>query len=291
MPDFSALCAASSTKANTMRKKLLLLLALGALLPSCASFDGERSGNAVLSSNNDPVILFNEEQERALGRQTAAAALKQYKVYDNAAVQAYVSGLGKRLAANSDRANLAYEFTVLDSKDVNAFACPGGFIFVTTGILKSLKDEAELSAVLGHEIGHVVRQHSLKRMQRQFIAENGLGVLGALVGGRTAALLGQFGPLASNLLMLRNGREAELESDEQGLLIASRSGLAPDGMVGVQQMLLKQSGASQGSVAEMLASHPPSEQRIQQAEKLLPKYQGASDRGAQRYQDNVLKRL
>ncbi len=274
-----------------MRKKLLLLLALGALLPSCASFDGERSGNAVLSSNNDPVILFNEEQERALGRQTAAAALKQYKVYDNAAVQAYVSGLGKRLAANSDRANLAYEFTVLDSKDVNAFACPGGFIFVTTGILKSLKDEAELSAVLGHEIGHVVRQHSLKRMQRQFIAENGLGVLGALVGGRTAALLGQFGPLASNLLMLRNGREAELESDEQGLLIASRSGLAPDGMVGVQQMLLKQSGASQGSVAEMLASHPPSEQRIQQAEKLLPKYQGASDRGAQRYQDNVLKRL
>lgn len=274
-----------------MRKILLLFVALGVLLPACASFDGERSGNAILSSNNDPVILFNEAQERSLGAQTAAAALKQYKVHGDAGVQAYVSTLGKRLAKLSDRPGLDYQFTVLDSKEVNAFACPGGFIFVTTGILKNLKDEAELAAVLGHEIGHVVKQHSLKRMQRQFIAENGIGVLGALVGGKTAALLGKFGPLASNLVLLRNGREAELESDEEGLSISMRAGLDPAGMVGVQSMLLKHSGASQGPFAEMMASHPPSEQRIQQAQKLLPKYAGVTDRGAQRYQDAVLSKL
>lgn len=274
-----------------MRRPLIaLIFALGSL-SACATFDGDRSGNTLLSSNNDPIILFNDDQERALGQQTAAAALKQYKAYANAPVQAYVSSVGKRLAGFSDRPNLAYEFTVLDSKEVNAFACPGGFVFITTGILKNLKDEAELSAVLGHEVGHVVRQHSLKRMQRQFIAENGLAVLSSLLGGKTGALLGKFGPIAGDLLMLRNGREAELEADEQGLLIASRAGMDPAGMVGVQEMLLKQVGASQGPFAEMLATHPPSEQRIQQAQKLLPKYAGASERGAQRYQDNVLKRL
>lgn len=275
-----------------MRKTLALTFLLGAALTGCASFDGDRSGNAILSSNNDPVILFSQEQEIALGKQTAAAALKQYKVYNNAPVQAYVTALGKRLAAVSDRSGLEYQFTVLDSKEVNAFACPGGFVFITTGILKNLKDEAELGAVLGHEIGHVVRQHSLKQMQRQFIAQNGLGVLSALLGGgKTSAILDQFGPLASNLVMLRNGREAELEADEQGLQISSRAGLDPRGMVGVQEMLLKVAGASRGGVQEMLATHPPSEQRIQQAQKLLPKYVGVTERGAQRYQEAVLSKI
>ena len=273
-------------------KKIFALSLLAALaLTACASFDGSRSSNEVLSSNNDPVILFSEAQEIALGRQTAAAALKQYKVLENPGIQAYVTGVGQRLARVSDRPNLAYEFTVVDSKEVNAFACPGGFVFVTTGLLKDLKDEAELSAVVGHEIGHVVRQHALKRMQRQFVAENGLAVLSDLLGGKTGTWLGKLGPIASDLLMLRNSREAELEADEQGLLIASRAGMDPQAMVGVQEMLLKVAGKSQGAVAEMLATHPPSEDRIAQAQRLLPKYTGATERGVQAYQDNVLKRL
>jgi predicted Zn-dependent protease len=261
------------------------------LLSGCATFEGDRSSNTVLSSNNDPVILFSEEQERALGLESAKAALQQYKPLNNPAVQAYVSGLGKRLAKFSDRPALDYQFTVVDSPEVNAFACPGGFIFVTSGILKKLKDESELGAVLGHETGHVVRQHALKSMQRQFIAQNGLAVLTALLGGKSGQLVEQFGPLAGNLLLLRNGREAELEADEQGLLITSRAGLDPAGMVGVQRMLLTEGGGGSGAFAEIFASHPPSEQRIQQAEKLLPKYQGATERGAQRYRDNVLAKL
>ena len=274
-----------------MRKPALLVIAALSLLSACASVDGQRTGDGIFSSNNDPIFLFSEDQERALGLQSSAAALKQYKVLANPGVQAYVTALGKRLAAKSDRANLDYQFTVVDSPEVNAFACPGGFIFITSAILKDLKDESELSAVLGHEIGHVVRQHALKSMQRQFIAENGLGVLAALMGGQTATVLSQFGPLASNLLLLRNGREAELEADEQGLLIASRAGYDPAGMVGVQEMLLKQVGASQGPFAEMMASHPPSEERIAQAQKLLPKYVGAMERGAESYRSHVLSKL
>lgn len=274
-----------------MRKKTLMIPALALLLPACAEFSGERSSNSVLSSNADPVVLFSEADEVALGRQTAAAALKQYKRLDDAGVQAYVSGLGLRLAALSERPNLKYEFTVLDAPDVNAFAAPGGFIFVTTGILKKLKDEAELAAVLGHEVGHVVKQHSLKRMQRAAVAEFGLNLVTGMVGGKTGALVKELGPIAGDLLLLRNGREAELESDEQGLQLSQRAGLAPEGMIGVQSMLMAQGGGGQGVFAEVFASHPPSEQRIKQAQALLPKYTGASDRGAARYKAQVLDKL
>lgn len=271
--------------------RLLPILLATAFLGACAEFSGERSSNSVLSSNADPVILFSEAEEIALGRQTAAAALKQYQKLDNAAVQGYVSALGLRLAAASDRPNLAYQFTVLDAPDVNAFAAPGGFIFITTGILKKLKDEAELAAVLGHEVGHVVKQHSLKRMQRAAVAEFGLGLVTGLVGGKTGALVAKLGPIASNLVLLRNGREAELESDEQGLQLNKKAGLAPDGMIGVQQMLMAQGGGGAGLFGEIFASHPPSEQRIQQAKALLPRYAGPSDRGAARYKAAVLDKL
>jgi predicted Zn-dependent protease len=269
---------------------LLPVLTLLWLAPACAEFSGQRSGNTLLSSNNDPVLLFSEADEIALGRQTVAAVAKQYKRLDNAAVQAYVNALGQRLAAASERAHLKYEFTVLDSPEINAFAAPGGFIYITTGILKSLKDEAELAAVLGHEVGHVVKQHSLKRMQRAAVAEFGLSLVAGL-GGRTGALVETLGPIASNLVLLRNSREAELESDEQGLQLSQKVGLAPDGMVGVQQMLLAKGGGGQGPFAELFASHPPSQQRIQQAQALLPRYSGPSDRGAARYKAQVLDKL
>ena len=270
---------------------LLPLLALLAVLPACAEFSGERSSNSLLSSNNDPVLLFSEEQEIALGRQTAAAARQQYKVLGDAQVQAYVRGVGERLGKLSDRPALKYEFTVIDAPEVNAFACPGGFIFITRGILQKMNDEAELGSVLGHEIGHVVRRHALKRMQRAAIAELGLSMVTDVLSANTGALVQQLGPVASNLLLLRNGREAELESDEQGLLICSRAGLDPNGMVRVQEMLLKEGGAGQGAYAELFASHPPSEQRIQQVKMLLPRYSGAVDEGAARYKVGVLDRL
>jgi predicted Zn-dependent protease len=217
--------------------------------------------------------------------------LKQYKPLADAKVQAYVSNLGLRLAALSERPKAAWEFMVLEDSQVNAFAAPGGFIFITTGLLKRLKDEAELAAVLGHEVGHVVKRHALKRMQRAAVAELGLEVVASLLKGSAQELTRQLGSIASNLLLLRNGREAELESDEQGLHLAARAGYAPEGMLGVQNMLMAQSGAGKGPFAEMLSTHPPSEQRIQQAQILLPKYRGPVARGAEAYKAAVLDRL
>ena len=121
------------------------------------------------------LVLLSESDELALGRKTNEEVLKQYTLYDNPVLQNYVQNIGSKLAANSHRANLNYQFTVLDSKEVNAFALPGGYVYITRGLMAYLNSEAELAAVLGHEIGHVTARHSVRQhsatqrtMQRKF---------------------------------------------------------------------------------------------------------------------------
>ena len=279
---------ATKSPASSRLRLAALPLALAALT-GCAGAGAERSANDLLSAAKDPIFI-PEAQEVAMGLETAASALKQYPLHPAKGLQDYVSGVGRRLAAASDRPGLAYTFTVVDSPQVNAFACPGGPVFITTGILRKLKDEAELAAVLGHEVGHVVRQHGLRRMQRAMVAQLGLGLLQGTMGDKSG-FLKLAGPFAANLLLLRNGREAELESDEQGLQNASRIGYDPSAMVGVQEMLMAQGAGGQGLFAEVFASHPPSEARIAQARALLPRFAGPSERGAAAYKKAVLDRL
>lgn len=266
--------------------KLLLLLPL--LTLSCVT--SERSGNDLLDSANDPVIV-PAAQEIAIGLQSAAAVAKQTKKSSDAALQAYVSNLGQKLAKHCDRADLPYSFTVLEDPMINAFALPGGPVYITTGILAKLKDEAELAAVMSHEIGHIVRQHGIKRLQRQVAANLGLEVLLGMLSANKAQFVAAFAGPASSLLFLRNGREAELESDEQGMKIASSAGYDPSAMIGVQQMLMAAGGKSDALFGDILSSHPASESRISQSQTLLPKYQGATERGEARYRTSVLNRL
>ena len=115
------------------------------------------------ATGGQDLVLMSEESEIALGRKTNKEILQQYNVYDNPELQAYVSRVGEELAKNSHRNNLIYRFTVLDSKDVNAFALPGGYIYITRGLMAYLNSEAELAAVLGHEIGHVTARHSVRQ--------------------------------------------------------------------------------------------------------------------------------
>jgi len=115
------------------------------------------------ATGGQDLVLMSEQSEIALGRKTHKEILQQYSVYDNPELQAYVTGIGEDLAKNSHRNNLIYRFTVLDSKDVNAFALPGGYIYITRGLLAYLNSEAELAAVLGHEIGHVTARHSVRQ--------------------------------------------------------------------------------------------------------------------------------
>ena len=122
-------------------------------------------------------VLMSEEQEISLGRQYSAEITKQMPEYDDQELAELVQAVGERLAANSHRPDLIYRFTVLDSKTVNAFALPGGYIYITRGMLAYLNSEAELAAVLGHEIGHVTARHSVRQHGTSTIT----GLLGAVI--------------------------------------------------------------------------------------------------------------
>ena len=137
-----------------MIKRRYILLILTLLISGCAvnPATGKRD-----------FVLMSENEELALGRQYSQQVMKEYRAYDNAVLQQYVQSVGDRVARESHRKNLFYRFTLLDSTQVNAFALPGGYIYITRGLLVYLNSEAELAAVLGHELGHVTARHSVRQ--------------------------------------------------------------------------------------------------------------------------------
>ena len=136
-------------------------------------------------------VMMSEQQELAMGRQYNQEIAKQYPRYPDEALQAYVQQVGERVARYSHRSNLAYRFTVVDSPDINAFALPGGYIYIHRGLMAYLNSEAELAAVLGHEVGHVTARHSV-RQQSQSAA---WGILGQAVAIGTGVVPRQISPM------------------------------------------------------------------------------------------------
>src|SRR5690606_27038292 len=156
------------------------------------------------------LALVSESQEIQIGRDVAAGAEQQFGLVEDAALQEYVHGLGTRLAQASERPELPWTFRVADDPTPNAFAAPGGFIFITRGLLALLRNEAELVSVLGHEIGHVTARHSVAMMSRAQLAQLGLGI-----GSMISPTVAQFGDLAAGglqLLFLSYGRDAERQA-------------------------------------------------------------------------------
>ncbi|HEY9016002.1 MAG TPA: M48 family metalloprotease, partial [Gemmatimonadales bacterium] len=150
-----------------MTRQLTLAVGLAFGLISCAR--NPVTGKSELS-------LVSESQEIQMGKQAAEEVKQTIGLYNDAKVQSYVADLGKRMAAQSERPNLPWEFHVVEDASVNAFALPGGFIFVTRGLMTSINDEAELATVVGHEIGHVTNRHSVQQISKAQIAQLGLGV-------------------------------------------------------------------------------------------------------------------
>src|SRR6185369_9997622 len=134
------------------------------------------------------IVLVSESQEIAMGRDSDPQVRKEYGLADNQALQTYVETMGRKLVRVSHRPNLEWHFTVVDSPVVNAFAIPGGYVYITRGILVYLGNEAELAGVVGHEIGHVTARHTVRQMTRTQLAQIGLGV-----GGVLSPTFGQLG--------------------------------------------------------------------------------------------------
>ncbi len=206
------------------------------------------------------LILMSEAEEIALGQESDVEIRQQMGVYGDQNLQRYVDGLGQRMARNSYRPTLKWSFAVVDESAVNAFALPGGFIYVTRGILAHMRNEAELAGVLGHEIGHVDGKHSVDQYSRQLLAGGALAGASILAPKYKTAF--GAGGLVAGLAFLKFGREAELESDRLGVAYASKSGWAPQAMEGVLGTLGRLSQGSSRGVPNWALTHPPAEDRI-----------------------------
>ncbi|MBU2972749.1 M48 family metalloprotease [Zobellia sp. B3R18] len=212
-------------------------------------------------------INMSAEQEIAIGLQSTPEIAQQYGgLYPDEKLQAYVDLVGNKLVQNSIARETPYQYDfhlLADDQTINAFALPGGPIFITYALFKQL-NEAQLAGVLGHEIGHVIGRHSAER-----IAESEhwqLLATGASVGADAGNLIGGIG---QNIL-LKNGRGDELESDDLGVLLMMNSGYQPEEMIKVMEILKAAAGPNR--VPEFQSSHPDPENRIEKIEESIEKY-------------------
>ena len=239
-------------------------------------------------TGNPNFVTMSESQEIGTGRSEDKKVREQYGTYDDPALQHYVNDIGQRLARASHRAGLQYQFLVVDSPQVNAFALPGGYIYITRGILAYLNSEAELAAVLGHEIGHVTARHSVQQLTAATAASVGATVLQIFVpqirnsGGD--ALINTLG----GALLSGYGREHELEADRLGAEYLARTGYDPQAMIKVVGVLKNQElfdaevakaeGREVRAYHGLFASHPDNDTRLQEVVREAAKFKSTENR-------------
>lgn len=249
-----------------MRKGTCFLFAvLAAVTSACAT-------NPVTGKRQ--VSLLSEAEELAIGQQQDAEIRREMGVYNDPALQAYVTEIGQELARASHRPNLPWTFTVVDSPAINAFALPGGFIYLTRGILAYLDDESELAGVLGHEIGHVTARHAAQAYTRQAQANLGLTILSIFVPSTRPFT--ELGATGLGVLFLKHGRDAELEADRLGVEYGSRAGWDPTGVPRFLSTLARVHSLSDGGVPNWLSTHPDPGSRVGQAEPVVGKFASAN---------------
>jgi predicted Zn-dependent protease len=209
-------------------------------------------------------VLISTEQEVRIGAGVDQSIRQEFKVLADPKLDTYINQVGERVAVHADRKDVAYTFTVLNDDVVNAFAAPGGYIYITTGLLKAAHNEAEIAAVLGHVVG----RHSVRKLQTAY----GVGLATDLILGDRQTLQAIIG-IATQVVLLKNSRDDEFEADEFGIKYAVAAGYDPQAMLSFFQTLLQlQGSASPSGLAGWFSTHPATEDRIQRGEDLLPGY-------------------
>ena len=206
------------------------------------------------------------EEEIAIGRQIAGNLLGAAPLVKDAKLQKYINQVGRWLADQSERPDLAWHFGVIEASDMNAFAAPGGYIFVTRGLYQTLRSEAELVGVLGHEIGHVIRQHHLKILQQSKLLDLGSQTLAKKVGGndKVQGLIGSGAEIVSRAL----DKDAEFEADRIAVVLATRAGYDAYGLPAVLQQL-GHVARDEGNVALLFKTHPHPDDRLGKLDSIM----------------------
>ena len=206
-----------------------------------------------------PIGNVPEADEIKIGRQIAGNLLGAAPLVNNPALQGYVNRVGRWVASTSERPDLKWTFGVIESNDVNAFAAPGGYVFLTRGLYRLLRDESELAGVLGHEIAHVVKKHHLKLLQKSQAIGVGSNLLKKQIGDEKVAktLIGS----GAEILARGLDKDAEFEADRMGVVLAARAGYEPFGLPAVLQEISAASTDS-SSVALLFKTHPHPDERL-----------------------------
>lgn len=241
-------------KEAPIRASAFVRIFLAACLAGLAGW-GLAGCQTVAATGERRLNLISESQEIQMGREADQQIVASMGLYADPQLEEYVEAMGQKIAATTERPDLPWTFRIVDDDVVNAFALPGGFIYVTRGILSTLTNEAELAGVLGHEIGHVTAKHSVIRISEAQLAQLGLGVASIVSPG-----LQNYLPLAGiglQLLFLRFSRDDETQADELGVRYMAGVGEDPRELIGVMQALDAVSKAQGGgAIPEWLSTHP-----------------------------------
>ena len=203
----------------------------------------------------------SQEDEIKIGREIAGNILGAAPLVKDAGLQKYVNQVGRWVASQSERPDLPWHFGVIESDDINAFAAPGGYVLITKGLYKKLEDESQLAGALGHEIGHVVKKHHIKVLQKSQLLSLGANLLGSSVGKNNQSvqtLIGHGAEISARGL----DKDAEFEADRVGMTLSTRSGYEPYGLVDILQ-ILSLTNKTDSSVALLYKTHPSPDDRLE----------------------------
>jgi predicted Zn-dependent protease len=205
------------------------------------------------------INIFTDAEEVQLGKQFSRQIEQDMKMYTDPVVTAYIHQLGQHLANHSQRQNITYHFKVVNTEVVNAFAVPGGYLYVNIGLIRAAANESELAGVIGHEIGHVVGKHGVKQMTRQL----GLAAVAQLALGENQSELKQMvANLTTNGVLMKYSRDAEREADGYAVQEMYDAGIDPEGMATFFEKLLKLQKGRPSKLKQLFSTHPPTTERI-----------------------------
>lgn len=248
---------------------LKLLVAAGIVVFSLVKYCSSSEINEITGEKQ--YISISKDQEIALGLNSAPQMAQEFGgLSRNQQAQALVKQVGNKIVQNSDAKKTQYPFqfyVLADQRTVNAFALPGGPIFITEGLLGRLQNEDQLAGVLGHEIGHVIARHSAEQMSKQELTQGIAGAAGVAAGDVNSAYYAQ---VVANMVNMKYGREDELESDDLGVRFMIQAGYKPEALIGVMDILEEASGGN--NVPEFQSTHPSPANRRAKIQAAIEKY-------------------
>jgi len=214
--------------------------------------------------------LFSPAQDQEIGRQSAAAAERELPILRDQSIEAYVDRIGERLAKVAPGADYPYQFKVVNASDINAFALPGGYLYVNRGLIGAAQNEGQLAGVMAHEIAHVALRHGTSQASKAYVAETGLGLLGGLIGKNdrsTEQRIATIGGFGLNTLFLKFSRTAEEQADVTGAQMMAAAGYDPADMVDFFAVLANEQKRNPSKVEQFFSSHPAPANRAARIDK------------------------